>query len=81
MPETVETLHHGITGDMPVELVFYDGAAGMPLSTNRIEDAALRSVEPRTDVAVIHADISSTPEAAEIQVDGAYVGDTPRIST
>jgi hypothetical protein len=66
---------------MPVELVvFYNGAAGMPLSTNRIEDAALRSVEPMTDLVVIHADISSTPDAAEIQVDGAYVGDTPRIS-
>lgn len=34
VPETVNTLHRGITGDQPVELVvFYAGAAGQPLST------------------------------------------------
>jgi quercetin dioxygenase-like cupin family protein len=33
VPETVDTVHRGITGDKPVELVvFYAGAAGMPLS-------------------------------------------------
>jgi hypothetical protein len=43
VPETVDTIHRGISGDMPVELVvFYAGAAGMPLSKDRRDDAALR---------------------------------------
>ena len=33
IPETVNTLHHGFTGDAPVVLiVFYAGTKGMPLS-------------------------------------------------
>lgn len=33
VPETVDTIHRGVTGDKPVELiVFYPGTPGMPLS-------------------------------------------------
>lgn len=34
LPETVGTVHRGVTGDQPVELlVFYAGAKDLPLST------------------------------------------------
>jgi quercetin dioxygenase-like cupin family protein len=78
VPETVDTMHRGITGDKPVELVvFYAGTTGMPLSQNRTANAAVRSAKSTTDAAVMHTHISSTPVGAEIHVDGAYVDVTP----
>jgi quercetin dioxygenase-like cupin family protein len=78
VPETVDTVHHGITGDKPVELVvFYAGAAGMPLSKDRVEGAPFESAKSTTDVMVTHAHVTSTPAGADIHVDGSYVGATP----
>jgi hypothetical protein len=72
LPETTNTMHRGVTGDKPVELiVFYAGAMGMPLSKDRVEDALRGSEKSETDRTLKRADIIPAPGSPDIHVDGA----------